>query len=190
VRREYSCASPCRQHREEEEVKAVAVSPFSRLSRGGVAQRRTGRRAWKRYPWYTFYLFLAPWLVIGFLLLTVVPMAVNLLVSFMSWDGQWGTHVHFVGLDNYTTALSDPDMLHSRRQTLIYTAITVSAGVAGSLGLAVFLNQPRRGVTIFRTLYYWYRSWQQAPHSSCYSTVQMAWSIASRCSLAAARSNG
>jgi multiple sugar transport system permease protein len=45
-------------------------------------------------------------------------------------------------------------MLHSLRQTLIYTAVTVSAGVAGSLGLAVFLNQPRRGVTLFRTIFY------------------------------------
>jgi multiple sugar transport system permease protein len=119
-----------------------------------VIQPRDHRKTWKRYPWYTFYLFLAPWLIIGFLILTVVPMAVNLVVSFLSWDGQWGTHVHFVGLDNYTTAFSDPNMLHSLRQTLIYSAITVSAGVAGSLGLAVFLNQPRRGVTMFRTLYY------------------------------------
>jgi multiple sugar transport system permease protein len=111
-------------------------------------------KAWKRYPWYTFYLFLAPWLIVGFLILTVVPMGLNLVVSFLSWDGQWGTHVHFVGLDNYLTAFGDPDMLHSLRQTLIYTAITVSAGVAGSLGLAVFLNQPRRGVAVFRTLFY------------------------------------
>jgi multiple sugar transport system permease protein len=127
---------------------------MKRRKAGSATGQLPHRRAWQRYPWYTFYLFLAPWLVVGFLLLTVVPMAVNLIVSFMSWDGQWGTHVRFVGLDNYTTALSDPDMLHSLRQTLIYTAITVSAGVAGSLGLAVFLNQPRRGVTLLRTIFY------------------------------------
>src|SRR5215471_4077186 len=108
-------ATPCRgagainDRREEEEGNALAVPLLHRGAPEAVMRPLVRHKAWKRYPWYTFYLFLAPWLIVGFLVLTVVPMGLNLVVSFLSWDGQWGTHVHFVGLDNYLAAFGDPD---------------------------------------------------------------------------------
>ena len=75
ARRCVRCASPGRVVRQRpraggSKVLAVSPMPASRVRHPWQAGRFR-RRAWKRYPWYTFYLFLAPWLVVGFLMLTV-----------------------------------------------------------------------------------------------------------------------
>src|SRR3990170_4856535 len=53
-----------------------------------------------------FYLFTAPW-ILGFLLLTIVPMAYALWLSFTTYDGI-SPHWRYVGLGNYEELLSDP----------------------------------------------------------------------------------
>ncbi len=109
-------------------------------------------RRWRRYRSRTFYAFTAPWLI-GFLALTALPMAYALQLSFTDANGVTPTQ-HYVGLANYTAILHDPDVLSSLARTGEFTVVVVPLTVAGSLLLALLVNQPVRGVGVFRTLFY------------------------------------
>ncbi|MET3805497.1 multiple sugar transport system permease protein [Nakamurella sp. UYEF19] len=60
----------------------------------------------------------------------------------------------FVGLTNYKTALSDPDVLNSFVHVGVFLIINVPLTVVLSLGLAAALNQAIIGRTFFRVAYY------------------------------------
>jgi len=60
----------------------------------------------------------------------------------------------FVGLANFRTALTDPDVLASFGHVGIFLVINVPLTVILSLGLATALNQTIRGRTFFRVAYY------------------------------------
>ncbi len=111
------------------------------------------RKGWSRYSGRTFYLFIAPWLVIGFIAQTVIPLAYALGLSFTNFDGLSG-HWRWIGLRNYSELVGDPDTWYSLGQTLLLTAITVPVGTALALGLAMLLNQRLRGIGVFRTIFY------------------------------------
>jgi multiple sugar transport system permease protein len=110
------------------------------------------RRGWSRYPRRTFYLFVAPW-VVGFLLLTAVPMVYAFLVSLTNFDGsspRWS----WVGLQNYTELFGDEDARAALLRTVAFTAIAVPLSIAGSLGLAVLLNRRLKAVGLWRTIFF------------------------------------
>ncbi|MGN9913488.1 carbohydrate ABC transporter permease [Phytohabitans sp. LJ34] len=116
---------------------------------------RAGRgrqRRWSRYPSRTFYLFVSPW-VLGFALLTALPLGYALLVSFTNFNGR-NSRWRWVGLRNYTELVRDADVISSMVRTLAYTAITVPLMVAGGLGLAVLLNRRLKAVGLFRTIFF------------------------------------
>jgi multiple sugar transport system permease protein len=111
------------------------------------------RRSWSRYSSRTFYLFISPWLVLGFIALTVMPLAYGLGVSFTNYDGM-SPRWHWIGLSNYSELFGDPDTWWSLGRTLLYMGITVPLGVIGGLALALLLNQKIRNVGFFRTIFY------------------------------------
>ncbi len=111
------------------------------------------RRSWSRHSTPTFYLFVAPWLFLGFIGLTLIPLAYAFLVSFTNFDGMSG-HWHWLGLGNYTELIGDPDTWYSLGRTLLFMVITVPLGVAGGLALALLLNRKMRAVGLFRTIFY------------------------------------
>jgi multiple sugar transport system permease protein len=114
--------------------------------------RRTRRPDWYRYSGRTFYLFVSPW-VLGFALLTVVPLGYAFALSLTNFDGispRW----RWVGLRNYRELLDDADAWASLVRTLVYTAIAVPLSVAGGLGLAVLLNRRLKAVGLFRTIFF------------------------------------
>jgi multiple sugar transport system permease protein len=113
---------------------------------------RRGRQRWSRYSSGTFYLFVSPW-VLGFALLTALPLGYALLVSFTNFNGisdRW----RWVGMRNYTELVRDTDAIASLVRTLAYTAISVPLMVAGGLGLAVLLNRRLKAVGLFRTIFF------------------------------------
>ena len=97
------------------------------------------------------WLFVSPW-VIGFLLLTAGPMAYSLYLSFTASTllspPQW------IGLENYQRMAADPLFYRSLANTAVYAAMGVPAGLLLSLGLALLLNAPVRGLGFFRTLFF------------------------------------
>lgn len=97
-------------------------------------------------------LFASPWIV-GFLAFTLYPSVASLYYSFNNVNTlqapQW------VGLDNFRTLFtSDPVFWTSVINTLYFTVVSVPLGIILALGLALLLNQPRRGVTVYRALIY------------------------------------
>jgi multiple sugar transport system permease protein len=105
--------------------------------------------------------FLAPSMV-GFLLLSAIPIIFSLVISFTSWSGLKGINIlsadfwqkNFVGFDNYSKILSTKEfwdsLLHVGYYIILYTPLMLAA----SLGIAVLLNKPRKGSVFFRVLFY------------------------------------
>ncbi|ABS04019.1 carbohydrate ABC transporter permease [Kineococcus radiotolerans] len=109
-------------------------------------------RKWSRYPTGAFYAFISPWLI-GFTLLTAIPLVYGLLVSLTNYDGS-SPRWKWIGLRNYTELLSDGDAWSALLRTLAFTAIVVPLSIAGSLGLAVLLNRRLRAVGLWRTVFF------------------------------------
>ena len=102
----------------------------------------------------TFYLFISPWLL-GFVLLTVVPLVVGFLTSLTNYEGLSLTNLRFVGTTNYIRAFtSDADMKFSLGRTLMWGLFNLPAWLILSFVMALILNQNVRGHGFFRTLYY------------------------------------
>lgn len=110
-------------------------------------QRRGLRRA------TTFYALVSPWFI-GFVALTLVPLALAFVISFTNYDGLNLAYLRFVGLENYARALDDPDALYSMQRTLLFMAVVVPVGVVVQLGLAFLVDRPFRLTGFFRTLFY------------------------------------
>lgn len=111
---------------------------------------RLSRRDWRRIG--VGLLFASPWLA-GFLAFTVYPSVASLYYSFTTFNTLQPPV--WVGLDNFS-ALFGNDALFwtSVGNTLYFTLIGVPVSITVALGLALLLNQPRRGVTLYRALIY------------------------------------
>ncbi len=101
----------------------------------------------------TGYLFAMPWLV-GFFGLALGPMIASFLLAFIRWDGISAETIGWVGLGNYARAAADPDVAIALWNTAYYSFISVPMGLAVALFLALLLNQPLRGISFFRTIFY------------------------------------
>ena len=120
-----------------------------RTSRAIVADNTSRSRRRRR----TFFLLISPWLV-GFVLLTVFPLAFGLWISLTNYDGLNLSHVGFVGLRNYANALQDANVQHSLGRTVVWTLLNLPTWLVLSLLLAVIANQKVKGIGLFRTLFY------------------------------------
>src|SRR5262249_51168963 len=60
----------------------------------------------------------------------------------------------WVGLQNYQRLTTDDVVQVTLANTAIFTLIVVPAQIVVSLGLALLLNLPLRGIGLFRTFYY------------------------------------
>jgi multiple sugar transport system permease protein len=99
-----------------------------------------------------------PWFL-GFLIFNVYPFIASFYLSLTDYNLLRPLSLarlpDFVGFKNYQYAVSgDPNFWPSIRLTLLYGAISIPLGLAGSLFTAMLLARPVRGVGIWRTLYY------------------------------------
>lgn len=122
--------------------------PASNTLKSPPASTRTFARFWKRWGGIIFIL---PW-IIGFLCFTIGPLIESAHLSMLNWDML--SDKKFVGLDNYRNLFADPDFAWSLGRTAMYALMAVPATMAGSLAVALLLNQKVRGITVFRTIYY------------------------------------
>jgi multiple sugar transport system permease protein len=125
---------------------ATQVLPRT-VPRAATWRRRGVRRA------VTFYLLISPWLL-GFALLSAIPLAGAFLMSFTNYDGLNLDYVRFVGADNYVRALGDADAQYALGRTLALMAVVVPVGLVVQLALALMVNQPIRFSNMFRTIFY------------------------------------
>lgn len=100
----------------------------------------------------TPYLFILPW-VIGFLVFTLGPLLLSLIMSFFDWPliGE----KTFVGLGNYIQMFTEDDQVwKSLVISLKYAAIFVPLNLILALFLAMLITQPVKGVKAYRTIFY------------------------------------
>lgn len=97
------------------------------------------------------YIFSLPF-IIGFLVFTLIPIAVSMYYSVT--DYKLGQTPAFIGIKNYLDLLKDERFLNSVKVTVIYVVTSVPAKLIFALFVAYLLTQGRRGVTLYRSLYY------------------------------------
>ncbi|MFD7501117.1 carbohydrate ABC transporter permease [Streptomyces sp. NPDC059850] len=110
------------------------------------------KRAPKRERQGAAWVFLSPW-VIGATVLTLLPMAVSLYLSFTDYDmfdaPQW------IGLRNYTQMFTeDPRYWRSVTTTLTYVVIAVPLQLVLALAVAIALKSVKRGKGFYRSAFY------------------------------------
>lgn len=102
--------------------------------------------------WYTKYVLLTPALLVMFVT-TTYPLLFALVTSFRDWRLNRGPQPRgWVGLDNYTRALSDGGFSNSVTVTLIFTVLSVSMSVVIGLAIALLLNKQGRRYTAMKSL--------------------------------------
>lgn len=96
--------------------------------------------------------FLVPALVIlG--TFVIYPIVSGGYLSLTSWNG-FGTVQQFVGLDNYRRMLADGEFWNSLVVTVLYAAGVSVLSVASGLAIALLLDAPLRGLSIYRGIYF------------------------------------
>jgi multiple sugar transport system permease protein len=109
-----------------------------------AVRRRNGpRRQLAVAPWA----FLAPAIVL-FVAFLLVPILYAIYLSFRGYrsdgGGAYGARVEtFVGLDNYVSALTDPEFLAGLGRVLLYGCIAIPAVLGLALLFALLLDTPR-----------------------------------------------
>lgn len=117
------------------------------------------------------YVFLAPWLV-GFLVLTLYPMAYSLLLSFTDYDFTLPNSTQWIGLGNYLKMFGsvfglseftaptgevmrvDPYYMKALSVTFTYVFVSVPLKLVFALAIAMLLKQKLRAVPFYRAVYY------------------------------------
>ncbi|SES09848.1 carbohydrate ABC transporter membrane protein 1, CUT1 family (TC 3.A.1.1.-) [Gracilibacillus ureilyticus] len=96
--------------------------------------------------------FIAPWLI-GFLGFIIGPMLASLYFSFTNYDLL--TAPTWIGLENYINMFTNDDRFWKAiRVTFIFVFGSVPLKLAFALFVAMLFNNKRRGVGLYRTLYY------------------------------------
>ncbi len=127
------------------------VQPTTQDTPAAPMQRRAKKKS-LRHDNRAGYLFIAPWLI-GFFGFTLLPMAASLVLAFT--DYRLTAAPHFVGLDNFQTMfLQDPRYWKSVRATFFYVFTAVPLRLIFALGLALLLNNTRRGISAYRAAFY------------------------------------
>ncbi|MFI7143065.1 carbohydrate ABC transporter permease [Streptomyces massasporeus] len=125
----------------------TAIPPEARHAPATTPKRRP-----KREREGAAWVFLSPW-VLGAIVLTLLPMAVSLYLSFTDYDlfnpPQW------VGLRNYVQMFTeDPRYWRSVATTLTYVVVAVPLQLALALVVALALKGVKRGKGFYRSAFY------------------------------------
>lgn len=95
--------------------------------------------SWKRF-WRaaTPYVFISPFFV-GFIALQLLPIAFSAFLSFAEWSGM--NQIQVIGIGNFVTMVNDSRFWNALKVTFIITVMSTVLGTAGSLALAILIEQ-------------------------------------------------
>lgn len=99
----------------------------------------------------SLYLMLAPYLI-GTVTLVIIPIGYTLSLAFTSYDAL--SPPVWVGLANFEALAGDQLFATAVQNSLLFVALTIPLRLLLTLGLALLLNQRRRGVSIYRAAVY------------------------------------
>ncbi|MGY0061658.1 carbohydrate ABC transporter permease [Streptomyces sp. LZ34] len=127
---------------------ATATRPQPAAAGAGRAGKRPPKRERQGAAW----VFLSPW-VLGASVLTLLPMAVSLYLSFTNYD--MFNDPSWVGFRNYVQMFTeDPRYWRSVTSTLTYVVIAVPLQLALALAVALALKSVKRGKGFYRSAFY------------------------------------
>ena len=98
--------------------------------------------------------------LIGFAIFYFVPMVISVVISLTDWNGldrllaPGFMAEHFIGLDNYKAILTGTEFWKVLKNTLVYIVLYIPLMLMVSTAIAALLSRQRRGVGVFRVLYY------------------------------------
>lgn len=95
--------------------------------------------------------FISPW-ILGFLIFTVYPVVASFVLAFCDYDVL--SPPAFVGLANFQDMGNDVVFTKSLVNTFVFAAMALPLGLAMALALAMLLNQPVKGRSIFRAIFF------------------------------------
>ncbi|MEV5758121.1 carbohydrate ABC transporter permease [Streptomyces tendae] len=132
-------------------MSTVSTTAPARADRTTEGRPPAGRRRRREQQWPA-YVFLTPWMI-GAAVLTLVPMAVSLWLSFTDYN--LFDPPHWVGLRNYKEMLTeDPRYWRSVGTTLLYVVVAVPLKLGLALGAAMLLKSLGRGRAFYRSAFY------------------------------------
>ena len=127
---------------------------------------RTRSRQADRNRW--FWVFVGPFFV-GLLVFVYVPILWSVYLSFFDARNTV-TPTKFVGLGNYVYLLRDPAFVSSMGTFAVFTAFIVPVTFAGSLALALLVNEARVAQAFFRSAFF-------LPTACSYVIAAMIWRL-------------
>jgi multiple sugar transport system permease protein len=129
------------------------ASTSTRRARKPGARATASRSSRARDDAKWFRILTLPWLL-GFLLLGLAPLVVGFLISLTNYNGVTPELARYVGLRNYSRALSDPNVLDAAKRTGVFVLTYVPLSFLVALSLALLVNAGPRARGVFRSLYY------------------------------------
>ncbi|QPC84174.1 sugar ABC transporter permease [Phototrophicus methaneseepsis] len=116
----------------------------------GIGSRFLELRASVRKNWWIYLTLVPPFALLT--VFTLVPIVQSFLLSFKKWSLRKET---WIGLANYERLLTDPVFWKAIENTLIYTIVVVSIGLAIALLLSELIRPlPRHTQTFFKASFY------------------------------------
>ena len=113
--------------------------------------RREKMSRMRRQEAWMGVLYLSPW-IIGFIVFVAGPLLASIYLSFTKYNVM--RPPQFIGLDNYIYAFSKDDLLiPSIVRTFYYTLLLVPLAMAGSLLVAILLNNKLVLTTVWSTFF-------------------------------------
>ncbi len=89
--------------------------------------------------------------LILFMFIVILPMLSGIRYTFTNWDGM-SKVINYVGLKNYKTVLTDPDLIVPIKNTAFFTLVTVVAINVFGLGIAMMVSREFKGVNVIKSI--------------------------------------
>jgi raffinose/stachyose/melibiose transport system permease protein len=102
--------------------------------------------------WVEIGLFLSPALAL-YAIFLIVPIVQAVHYSFYSWNGL-GKLTDYIGLHNYGEAFRDPAFRQAMEHNGLLIAFSLFLQLPLALAVALFLNRPLRGRSLFRLVFF------------------------------------
>jgi multiple sugar transport system permease protein len=132
----------------------MAVDSVADTQQAPVSRRKDGLRytlGRMRREW-SAYLFISPGLLL-FAVFTFFALILTLYLTFHRWS-IIEPDKPFIGFDNYRRLIDDESFHRAAINTIYFTGASVPFTMLIGLGIALLLNQPLWGRSIFRTIYF------------------------------------
>jgi ABC-type sugar transport system permease subunit len=132
-----------------------------------VSSQEQARRPFRWHREFTGWAFILPLLLV-YVLFLLVPILLGFRLSFFNSSLVGSGLNQFIGLANYTEALSDPNFWGAVWNTIIFTVISTPILIVLSLIVAILVNSIRRFQWIYRIVFF-------APYTLSITVMVLIW---------------